>query len=207
MIEGSIVALITPFDEGGRVDFTALEKLIAWHIEEGTDGLVLCGSTGEGSSLSIEEKRAIFETAVKSGKGKITLIAGTGSNQTQESVALTQEAKNIGVDACLAIVPYYLRPTPEGCYRHFAEIAEADLPMIVYHHPGRTGIKLSADALAHICEIPQVIGIKEASGDLSLALEILRKTNKPLFSGDDTLALLNLSKTMASLLVLDPQVQ
>ena len=185
----SIVALVTPFDDKGEVDLPSLESLIRWHIEEGTDGLVLCGTTGEGSLLSAEEKCGIFQKAVEVGKGNIQLIAGTGTNQTQESVALTKEAKRIGMDSCLTIVPYYLRPTPEGCYRHFLEIAKVDLPMILYHHPGRTGVKLTSDAISRICEIPQVVGVKEASGDLNLATEILEKTDVTFYSGDDSLAL------------------
>ncbi|NGX37481.1 MAG: 4-hydroxy-tetrahydrodipicolinate synthase [Chlamydiae bacterium] len=185
----SIVALITPFDNEGKVDLDSLQRLIQWHIEEGTDGLVLCGSTGEGSLLSTEEKCAIFQRAAEVGKGKISLIAGTGTHQTRESRALTEKAKKYGMDSCLIIVPYYLLPTSEGCYQHFAEIAKVDLPMILYHHPGRTGVKLTSDATCRICEIPQVVAIKDASNDLNLATEILTKTKTPLYSGNDSVAL------------------
>jgi len=131
MLSGSIVALITPFDESGEIDLANLENLIEWHIEEKTDGLVLCGSTGEGASLSREEKCTIFQKAVDVSRGKIALIASTSSTQTKESVLLTKEAKNLGLDGCIVIVPYYCRPTEEGCFQHFSEIAKVDLPMIV----------------------------------------------------------------------------
>lgn len=189
MFKGSLVALVTPFDSLGKVDFSALEKLIEWQIEEGTDGLILCGTTGEGSTLSEEEKIAIFRFAVEVGGGRIPIIASTGSNQTGESVSLTQEAKKGGVDGCIAIVPYCNRPTEEGCFAHFSAIAKVGLPLILYHHPGRTGVKLSAEGLARMSEIPQVVGIKESSGDLSLALEILSLSQTSLFCGDDILAL------------------
>lgn len=189
MFSGSIVALVTPFNEMGQVDFMALEHLIRWHIEQGTDGLVLCGSTGEGSQLSKNEKSAIFHLATEISGGTIAIIAATGSNQTAESVELTAEAKKCGVDGCIAIVPYYCLPTEEGCFSHFSEIAKVDLPMILYHHPGRTGIKLSARGIARICELPQVVAVKEVSGDFNLALEILSLTQTPLLSGDDTLSL------------------
>ncbi len=187
MLSGSIVALVTPFNASGEIDFSALEALIEWHIEEGTDGLVLAGSTGEGSSLSWDEKCAIFAKAVEVTKKRIPLIAGTGSNQTKESVALTLEAKKIGIDAALVIVPYYSRPTEEGCFQHFSEIAKVDLPMLLYHHPGRTGTKLSVEAIKRICALPQVVGIKDASEDMNLMTEILKETDIPLFSGIDTL--------------------
>jgi len=187
MFKGSIVALITPFDETGKIDFFALKGLLHWHLEEGTDGLVLCGTTGEGSALSKEEKLLIFQMAREIAGGKIPLIASTGNNVTHESVFLTQEAKKMGLDGCLTIVPYYSKPTPEGCFQHFAEISKVGLPMIVYHHPGRTGIKLQAKELKRICEIHSVIGIKDATGDLNLAMELIDTV--PLFSGDDLLAL------------------
>lgn len=188
-----MVALVTPFDFLGKVDFSALEKLIEWQIEEGTEGLVLCGCTGEGFSLSKEEKLAIFRFGVEIVGGRIPIIAATGSNQTLESASLTYEAKKWGVDGCLVTVPYYNRPTEEGCFAHFSEIAKVDLPMIFYYHPGRTGVKLSAEALARICEIPQIVGVKDSSGDFELALEVMALSNTPLLCGDDTLALAHLA--------------
>jgi len=193
MISGSFVALVTPFNELEKIDFFAFEQLIRWHIAEGTDGLVVAGCTGEGLSLSFEEKCTLFKTAVAVGKGKIQLIATTGTNQTAESALLTKEAKKIGVDGCMAIVPYCNKPTEEGCWLHFNEIAKVDLPLIVYHHPGRTGVRLSVKGLLQICDIPQVVGIKDSSGDFALFNELLRQTDTPLISGDDHLALAQLS--------------
>lgn len=193
MFSGSIVALITPFDSEGYVDFPALEGLIERQIDAGTQGLVLCGSTGEGSSLSRDEKEEIFNMAAKVAKGRILLIGATGTNQTRESIALTEEAKEAGLDGCIAIVPYYSKPTEEGCFRHFASIAEVGLPMIAYHHPGRTGLRLSEESLERICAIEGVVGLKEASGDLNLAQALVRRVKCPLFSGDDSLALPHLA--------------
>lgn len=191
IIKGSIVALVTPFNALGAIDVECLKDLMYWHLEMGTEGLVLCGSTGEGNSLSKEEKLLVFETAYRIAKGKVSLIAATGSSNTKESVTLTKEAKEIGMDACLVVVPYYLRPTKEGCYQHFAAIAHVGLPMILYHHPGRTGVKLSSKDLQTICNLPNVIGIKDASGDISLAMELVQEI--PHFSGDDSLTLAHIS--------------
>lgn len=189
MFGKSIVALVTPFTEENQIDTKALEELISWQIEEGTEGLVLCGSTGEGSALTFDEKCHIFETAFKIGKKTISLIANTGTNLTEESVRLTTVAKQIGMDGCLAIVPYYNKPGPEGCFQHFAHITEVGLPTIIYHHPGRTGTKLSLETLSRVCQLTHVVGIKDATGDLSLAMEIMHKIDIPLYSGDDLLAL------------------
>ncbi|MDN3506085.1 MAG: 4-hydroxy-tetrahydrodipicolinate synthase [Simkaniaceae bacterium] len=187
MLKGSIVALITPFDEFGNLDLIALEKLLAFHKESKTEGLVLCGSTGEGSTLTKDEKLLIFQRAKKILGGKIPLIAATGTQSTRESVDLTLEAKKIGMDGVMAIVPYYVRPTPAGCLAHFQEIAKVGLPMVVYHHPGRTGTKLSARELSPIIEIPEVIALKDATADFALAGELVDQI--PHFSGDDSLLL------------------
>ncbi|NGX39199.1 MAG: 4-hydroxy-tetrahydrodipicolinate synthase [Chlamydiae bacterium] len=192
-LKGSIVALITPFDEEGEVDYSALEALLRWHIEEGTEGLLLCGSTGEGAALTKEEKCEIFRLAVHVVGGKVPLIGATGTNVTRESVALTRKAKEIGLDAVIAIVPYYSKPTVEGCIRHFEAIAEIGLPTILYHHPGRTGTKLSIDAITRIGQIPGIIGIKDASGDLAFAQEIIEQGELLFFSGDDSLCLAHMA--------------
>lgn len=193
MLKGSFVALITPFTDTGEVDFEALEKLLEWHLEEKTQGLILCGSTGEDATLSEEEKCAIFALGVKVLKEKITLIAYSGSNDTKKTVQLTKKAKSIGVDGSIIIIPYCNRPTEEGCFEHFKEIATVGLPMILYHHPGRSGIKLSAKGLLNICSIPQVVGVKDCSEDFSLANELAQNCTKSLFSGDDNLALAHLA--------------
>lgn len=188
MFSGSIVALVTPFEKDGGVDFSALKKMIDFHIEEGTEGLVLCGSTGEGALLTSEEKLSIFAYSAEAVKGRIPIVANTGTCSTRESIFLTESAKRVGVDGALVIVPYYCRPTEEGIYRHFVEIAEVGLPLIAYHHPGRTGIKLSVEGLANLAEIPNVEAIKEASCDLEFATKVMELTSCPLLSGDDVLA-------------------
>lgn len=189
MFRGSIVALITPFNEDGGIDFQSLEELIKWHCEEGTEGLVLCGSTGEGGLLSREEKLAIFQKAAEVAKGKIPLIAYTGTEKTQESVFLTQEAKRLGMDACLVILPYCVRPTEEGCYLHFKELACANIPLIFYYHPGRAGLTLSYGAIARICSIPQVVGLKDCSGDFSLLTPLIADLKISVYCGNDDQAL------------------
>lgn len=192
-MHGSIVALITPFNTWGEVDYQALERLIDFHKNSGTDALVLCGSTGEGTALSKKEKLAIFKLSVEVANGQIPIIASVGTNQTFESIRLAESAKNVGVNACIAIVPYYNRPTEKGCFEHFRQLTMVGLPLILYHHPGRTGIKLSLDALKQICSLPGVIGIKDASGDLNLAYELIQQMQIPFFSGDDTLAFSHLA--------------
>lgn len=180
----TITALITPFDENGEIDFKSLDQLIQFQIDRKTKGLVLCGSTGEGSLLTREEKLSIFHRAVEVGKGEIQIIANIGGCCTRKSVDLAGDAENLGVDACIAVVPYYVKPTEEGCFVHFSEIAKVGLPLFVYHHPDRTGTKLSFEALARICGIPGVVGLKEASGDLKLAEKLIQE-GVLLFSGDD----------------------
>ncbi|HKY99786.1 MAG TPA: 4-hydroxy-tetrahydrodipicolinate synthase [Rhabdochlamydiaceae bacterium] len=189
MFSGSIVALATPFTKDNAVDFPAFGSLIEWHIAEGTSAVVLCGTTGEAPTLSHDEQIKMIKEGVKISKGRIPVIAGTGGYDTRSSVMNTKAAKECGADACLIILPYYNRPTPEGCLAHFIEIGKTGFPMIVYHHPGRTGIKLPAKMLAQICEIPSVVAVKEASGDLDYAIELMQKTSRPLLSGDDTLTI------------------
>ncbi|MCX6989941.1 MAG: 4-hydroxy-tetrahydrodipicolinate synthase [Chlamydiae bacterium] len=189
MLQGSIAAIITPFLENGEVDFIGFRNLVLWHIEEKTDALVICGTTGEGSTLSPEEQIELLRSAVREAKGRVPVIMGTGTNDTRVSARNTEAAKENGADGCLVIVPYYNKPTFEGCYEHFSRIANVGLPVIVYHHPGRTGIKFSAEQLSDLCLIPQVIGIKDASGDIQLAAEFMRISSASFFSGDDALTL------------------
>jgi len=188
MFTGSIVALITPFDEKGEVDFTAFEELVERQVDAGTDGLVLCGSTGEGALLSEREKLQVFQRGVEVSYGRIPIIANTGVCATRESVELTQKAKELGVDGAIAIVPYYCKPSEEGCFAHFSLIAEVGLPLIVYHHPARTGLKLSKEGLVRMGTIPGVVGIKEGSGDLEFAKEALALSTVPFLSSDDPMA-------------------
>lgn len=193
MLTGSLVALITPMTKTKEIDWDAFEHLVQWQIEEGTNGLVLCGTTGEGSTLSLEEKLSLFKRGVEIARGRIPIIAGTGTNCTQTSVAITQAAKAVGVNAALVVIPYYNRPSALGCIAHYKKIAEVDLPLILYHHPVRTGIRLSTETMMRICEIPQVIAIKEASGDFTLATQLLSQIKKPLLSGDDLLSFAHLA--------------
>lgn len=187
MIQGSIVALITPLQKDNQIDILALEKLLEWHLQEGTDGLVLCGSTGEGNLLETEEKLLVFETAKKVVGNNIPLVAATGTSSTKESVFLTSEAKRMKMDACLAVVPPYLRPSADGCFQHFLQIAEVGLPFILYHHPQRTGIKLGQCDLERIFTIPGMLGIKDAADDLNFSMDLAQKI--PHFSGNDLLTL------------------
>ncbi len=189
MLEGSLVALVTPFFEDGSIDFTSFCKSVSWQIEQGTKGLVICGSTGESSTLSSLEQEELISLAVKEAKGRIPIIAGTGSNDTRVAVERTLKAKNAGADASLLIFPYYNRPTFEGCLRHLQKVNECNFPFLLYHNPGRTGGRFSPAQLAEFLTIENTIGIKEAAGDVDHCLEVMRLSSKPLFSGDDTLSL------------------
>jgi 4-hydroxy-tetrahydrodipicolinate synthase len=189
MFKGSIVALATPFTEDNKIDVAALHELIEWHIDSSTDALVLCGVTGEAATLSNEETLQIFKEAKLAAKGRIPLIAGTGSNNTQHALYLTQEAQNIGMDAAMVLFPYCNRPTPEGCFQHFQALSQLGFPLIAYHHPGRTSIKLPVKALARICELPHIVAVKEGTGELDYLIELTRETDIPILSGDDPLLL------------------
>jgi 4-hydroxy-tetrahydrodipicolinate synthase len=189
MFKGMIVALVTPFTEQQEVDYKALEKLVERLVEAKVDGIVCYGTTGEAPTLTEEEKREILTRTVCIAKGKVPILAGTGSYNTKESLRQTIEAKELGADGALIVVPYYNRPTPQGCIAHFQELAKADFPMIVYPHPARTGIHLSAKTLAEICEIPQVVAVKEGPGNVELVLDLCRLTSKPVLSGDDEMTI------------------
>lgn len=141
MFKGSIAALPTPFTESDHVDEESIAQLVEWHIEEGTDGIVLCGTTGEAPCLSHEERIRVIQLGVACAKGRIPIIAGTGSYCTRDTIKMTEEAQVAGADGCLVIFPYYNRPTPEGCFLHFQELNKVSLPIIAYNHPGRTSIK------------------------------------------------------------------
>ena len=189
MFKGSMVALITPFKKHGSLDEKALENLINSHIAAKTDALVLSGTTGEAPTLLDEEKLRIFEIAVKLAKNKTKIIAGTGTYSTEKTVYLTQKAKDIGVDGVLVVVPYYNKPPIDGLIKHFEEIAKVKIPIILYHHPGRTGTKLSIDSFIKLQKIDQIVAIKEASGSLEFAKELINKTRFDVLSGDDPLTI------------------
>jgi 4-hydroxy-tetrahydrodipicolinate synthase len=190
-LKGIYTALVTPF-AGYEVDEEALKRLVAFQLEGGVDGIVSCGSTGESSTLSFEEHALVVELTIKYVNGAVPVVAGTGSNSTKETIELTEAAKKLGADACLLTTPYYNKPTPEGLYRHFKKVAEeVDIPLILYNIPGRTGINMMPETVARVAEIPNVIGIKEASGSVLQVAEIYRLTGGKftIVSGDDNLFL------------------
>jgi len=191
-LKGSIVAIITPFLENGDIDVEAYDSLVDWHIENGTDGIVVCGTTGETPALTGDEDAFLIERTVKRVAGRIPVIAGTGSNATQECIKYTRKAEAIGVDAVLVVGPYYNKPTERGMYMHFATVAEAvDVPIILYNVPSRTGSQISvANTIKLASAYDNIIAIKEASGDLALFTELVaqRPDGFKIFSGDDFLA-------------------
>ena len=189
MFKGSMVALATPFSKEGEVDYTAFHELMEWHIHSGTDAILLCGITGEAPTLSHTEQLELIKRGIAVAKGNVPIIAGTGTNNTRVAVHLTEEAKAAGADACLIIAPYYNKPTPEGCYRHFEAVNRVGLPIVVYHHPGRSAMRLAVADLARIASLSQVVGIKEGSMDLAYVGQLMQTTDVPIFSGDDVLTL------------------
>lgn len=189
MFSGSLVALVTPF-RNGEVDYATIERLVDWHVEQGTDGLVPVGTTGESPTVSVEEHERIIETIVKRVAGRIPVIAGTGANSTAEAIVLTRFAKDAGADASLQVCPYYNKPTQEGLYQHFAAIAAAvDLPQVLYNIPGRTGVNMSPETVARLADLPQVVAIKEATGLMDQTSDILSCADITVLSGDDSLTL------------------
>ncbi len=191
MFNGSMAAIITPF-RGGAIDFDALARIVDAQVEGGTSAIVPCGSTGESATLSHAEHIEVVKAVVKRVDGRIPVIAGTGSNSTAESIALTCAARDAGATAALLISPYYNKPTQEGIYRHYAMIAErSEFPLIVYNIPGRTGSKIEATTIARLAEIEHIVGLKEATGSLDEVQEVLRLCGDKLevYSGDDSLTL------------------
>ena len=192
MIKGSIVAIVTPMFEDGSLDRDSLRKLLDWHIAEGTDGIVIVGTTGESATVSPEEHCELVKLAVDHVARRIPVIAGTGGNSTVEAIALTRHAKEVGADASLQVVPYYNRPTQEGMYRHFRTIAEAvDLPIILYNVPGRTVADMGNDTIARLAPIDNIVGVKDATGNIGRGIELLRMVDKSfaVYSGDDATAM------------------
>jgi len=192
MIKGSIVAIVTPMFEDGSLDKDSLRKLIDWHVAEGTDGIVIVGTTGESATVSPEEHCELVKLAVDHVAGRIPVIAGTGGNSTAEAIALTRHARDVGADASLQVVPYYNRPTQEGMYRHFKAIAEAvDLPVILYNVPGRTVADMSNETIARLAPIDNIVGVKDATGNRGRGIELLKMVDKSfaVYSGDDPTAM------------------
>lgn len=191
MFTGALTALITPFADG-RIDAGALERLVEEQIESGIHGLVPCGTTGESATLSHEEHTEVVRLTVKAARGRVPVIAGTGSNSTAEAIRLTKEAKNVGADGALLISPYYNKPTQEGLFQHYQAVArESALPLIVYNVPGRTGSKVEVQTLARLAPLPQIAGVKDATGSLEHALDTVRECGSDfaLYSGEDALTL------------------
>jgi len=191
-LTGSMVALITPMYENGDVDFDALEKLVNFHIESGTKAIVSVGTTGESATLNHDEHIEVMKKTIEYSNGRIPVIAGTGANSTSEAIELTQAAKDINADACLLVTPYYNKPTQEGLYQHYKKIAESvEINQILYNVPGRTGVDMSVDTVARLADIPNIIGVKDATGDLNVARSLIEKCPESfiLLSGDDGTAI------------------
>jgi 4-hydroxy-tetrahydrodipicolinate synthase len=191
-LTGSMVALITPMYENGDVDFSALEKLVNFHIEAGTRAIVSVGTTGESATLNHDEHIEVMKKTIEYSSGRIPVIAGTGANSTSEAVELTQAAKDMNADACLLVTPYYNKPTQEGLYKHYKKIAESvEIDQILYNVPGRTGVDMSVDTIVRLSDISNIIGVKDATGDLNVARSLIEKCPESfiLLSGDDGTAI------------------
>lgn len=187
-----ITAMVTPFDANGEIDFPATKNLVEHLIANGSDGLVVAGTTGESPTLSTEEKLQLFKFVVQTAKGRIPIIAGTGSNNTRASISLTKQAEDVGVDAIMLVTPYYNKPSQEGMFQHFQAIAASTrLPIMLYNIPGRSVVNLSVDTVVRLSQIDNIVSIKEASGNLDAAAEIIERTDDSftLYSGDDSLTL------------------
>lgn len=190
-IRGSIVALVTPMLDDGSVDYPALRKLIDWHIAEGTDCIGVVGTTGESPTVSVEEHCEIIRVSVEQCAGRVPVMAGCGGNSTREAIALAKFAKNVGADCQLQVVPYYNKPTQEGQFLHFKAIAEAvDLPVVLYNVPGRSVADLAHDTVLRLAEVPGIVGIKEATGNIDRAQWLIKDAPKnfSIYSGDDPTA-------------------
>lgn len=192
MIKGSIVALVTPMTTTGEIDWEALHRLVEFHLENGTDAIVAAGTTGEPTTMSFDEHFDVIRKVVEQVNGRIPVIAGTGANSTSEAVELTQFAKKVGADYCLSVTPYYNKPTQEGLFQHFKAVAEAsDLPVILYNVPGRTAVDLHNETVVRLSQLPNIVAIKDATGDVERGKELmdrLKGTDFLLFSGDDLTA-------------------
>ena len=192
MISGSIVALVTPMDADGAVDYDALRGLVDWHIQQGTDALVAVGTTGESATLGVYEHVQVIRRVVEYAKGRVPVIAGTGANSTTEAIEWTQEGKKAGAQACLMVTPYYNKPPQEGLYQHYKKVAETvDIPIILYNVPGRTGCDMVPATVKRLTQVPHIVGLKEAHGTLERIRELLAlrlPESFTLLSGDDATA-------------------
>ncbi len=189
MFSGSYVAIVTPFNDNGDVDYKILANLVERHVCEGSDGVVPCGTTGEASTLSDEEQRKVIDVVVRAAAGRISVIAGVGSCDTKKSVAMARHAKDCGADGVMVVTPYYSKPTQQGCIAHVVEIAKVGVPIVLYNHPGRTGTRLSAETIETMGNIPEVVAVKEACGDVNIVMDIIQSSPIAVFSGDDNLTI------------------
>src|SRR3954464_365315 len=192
MITGSLVAIVTPMREDGALDLAAFRKLIDWHVAEGSDGLVVLGTTGESPTVNWDEHKDLIRLSVQHSKGRIPIIAGTGGNSTAEAIELTESAKKAGATASLSVVPYSNKPPREGQYLHFRKIAESvDLPMILYNVPGRTVADLQNDTVLRLAQVPGIIGLKDATASIERGTDLIRRAprNFAIYSGEDATAL------------------
>ena len=192
MIQGSIVAIVTPMLPDGAIDWPAFDKLLEWHVSSGTSAVVVVGTTGESPTVTVEEHCALIERSIKTINGRIPVIAGTGSNSTAEAIYYTKAAKEVGADACLLVTPYYNKPSQEGLYQHFKKVAEeVDIPQILYNVPGRTGVDLLPETVSRLADIDNIVGIKEATGDLDRGQQVINlcANRIAIYRGDDATAL------------------
>lgn len=192
MLQGSLVAIVTPMFEDGRLDIPSLNALIDFHIEQGTDGIVIVGTTGESPTVDFDEHCLLIKAAVSQVNGRVPVIAGTGANSTAEAITLTQKAKTLGVDACLLVAPYYNKPTQEGIYHHFMAVANAvDIPQILYNVPGRTGCDITNDTTIRLAAHKNIVGIKDATGGIERGTDLILRAPKDfaILSGDDATAM------------------
>jgi 4-hydroxy-tetrahydrodipicolinate synthase len=192
MLSGSLVAIVTPMLADGALDIPRLKALIDWHVAEGTDGIVIVGTTGESPTVDVDEHCGLIEAAIAAARGRVPVIAGTGGNSTREAIELTRFARKAGAAYSLSVVPYYNKPTQEGLYRHFKAIAEAsDIPVILYNVPSRTVADLSNDTVIRLSKVPNIVGIKEATSNIERVTDLMRRVRKDflVFSGDDITAL------------------
>jgi len=188
MLQGSMVAIVSPMFDDGALDLDSLCSLIDWHAASGTDGIVIVGTTGESPTVNVDEHCLLIKTAVEHCSGRMAVVAGTGANSTSEAIELTAKAKKLGADACLLVAPYYNKPTQEGLYQHFAAIAKAvDTPQILYNVPGRTGCDISNDTVLRLAAIENIVGIKDATGGIERGTDLLLRAPKDflVYSGDD----------------------
>src|SRR3546814_622637 len=192
MLLGSLVAMVTPMHKDGVLDLSALRSLIDFHINQGTDGIVVVGTTGESPTVDFEEHCLLISTTIEHTAGRIPVIAGTGANSTREALELTRQAQGLGADACLLVTPYYNKPTQEGLYQHYRTLAESvDIPQILYNVPGRTGCDISNDTILRLAQLPNIIGVKDAPGNIERGTDLMLRvpSHFAVYSGDDASSL------------------